>query len=483
MSTSLFLEDVNQWYEQYEVASPKEQYQQLVELLSTPLDPDYVNNKSELGDVLIEMQSLLEGSGLWQEALSLTKLVQEHQPAFYQKEFCYLGNFLLQYGLFHKDDELIDNSLGYYKQDPVTGIDMLLSVFNDLRLYDEHERAVDLSREAYKPVATSSKLMGGSEMEFGLTVLADLFGNAYKKLKHGQSIDWDAFKTEAESFGLVPESLPLISGELSGQRATGEALVAQFKDDRNAVLQSLFPRFQMRMYDQRQLSFVCGQTIWLIVLEFLQEPERLKSKKKLSLPENFFNFNSKQLDRHIAQLLGSFISDRNAEGFTVLWGLPHVYEFLLAEGLIDESVYDGAIAAVSVVKQRLLSKWPRPLWYYSFVHHWGKPDYQTEEDFEAEAKRFADSIKEFTPLSEEPSEPFSLEKSLGGLTGAIAKNWASSPAFSEPLPNVTASSNPQASIPSKSSKPKSSKPRKSGLSEIKSLTKKSKNKKKKKKGF
>ena len=303
--------------------------------------------------------------------------------------------------------------------------------------------------------------------------------------KQGKSTDWDDFREKAEPVGLNPESLPILSAELSGQGESGDTLVAQFKADRDAVLRSLFIRFQMRMYDQRQLSFVCSQTIWLIILEFLQNPERLKAKKKANTPGKFFNIAQKTLDRHVAQVLSAFFSDRKAEGFTLLWGLPHVYEFLYAEGLIEKNVYDDAIAAISNVKHTLLSEWPRYLWYYSFVHHWGKPAYQSEEDFEAEAKRFADSIKESTPLSEEPSEPFSVEKSVEALTGAIANNWASAPIVADRSPDVAASPKAQSSAPSSSSKPpKFSKPRQSGLSEVKALNKKSKNKKKKKKkGF
>ena len=485
MSTSLFLEDLNQWYEQYEVASPKEQYEQLLELVSTTIAPTYVN-KTELGDVLIEMQSLLESQGLLAEAVSLTKLVEEQQPAFYEKEFCYLGNFLIQYGLFQKDEEMIDNALKHYKQNPVHGIDSLRPVFYDLCFYDHHVRVVDLSQTIYHPVATSSKLFSGSEAEFGIMIVCDLMGQIYEQLDQEHSVDWDAFEKEAIPFGLKPDMLPLISRELSGEGEATDALMAKFKQEQDVVLHTLSMRFQMRMFDQRHLSFVCSAAIWTNVVSFLADSDR--SKKPLNTPEKFFTINQKSLDRYVAQLLSSFLSDRKSEVLAVLWGLPHVYEFLHAEGVIDESGYSGAIAAVSTVKKTLLSKWPYPLWPYCFVHHWGKPAYQSEANFTAEAQQFADTAKESTPLSEEPSEPFSLEGAVDELTGAIAKNWASKPAFNlgpSSSPKSTAPSKGEGSNPPRNAKPsKVSKPRKSGLSEIKELTKKSKNKKKKKKkGF
>ena len=220
-----------------------------------------------------------------------------------------------------------------------------------------------------------------------------------------------------------------------------------------------------------------------MVFDFLENDERFKSKKQIKTPEQFFSLNQKNLDRYVAQLLSAFFSDRKSEGFATLWGIPHVYEFLLTEGLIDEVLYDGAIATVSAVKKMLLKQWSGPLWRYCFVHHWGKPAYQSEEDFKAEAQRFVDSAKDSEPLSEEPSEPFSLEKAVDGLSKAVAANMAKS----NPKINAGPSSSPksQKSNPSHNPKPaKASKPRKSGLSEIKALNKKSKNKKKKKKkGF
>ena len=71
----LFLENFDQWYEAYEIASHKEQYEQLLDIVSTPIDPTYAD-ETELADMLLELQSRLESHGLLEEALSLSALAR-----------------------------------------------------------------------------------------------------------------------------------------------------------------------------------------------------------------------------------------------------------------------------------------------------------------------------------------------------------------------------------------------------------------------
>ena len=115
-----------------------------------------------------------------------------------------------------------------------------------------------------------------------------------------------------------------------------------FQEEPEIALRQLSLRFNVKMAAQNQLSFICSQAIWSAVIGFLGE--RQLSKKQLSHPDRFFDFDLKALDRYIGRLMGNLFSFRQSMGFAVIWGLPHVYDVLRAEAVIEEAVYDSVIA-------------------------------------------------------------------------------------------------------------------------------------------
>lgn len=156
-----------------------------------------------------------------------------------------------------------------------------------------------------------------------------------------------------------------------------------------------------------------------------------------------------------------------------------MYDFLKAEGVIGVSVYDSAIAIASDFKALMLKNWADPLWRFSFIHCWGKPNYQTDEDFAKEVQRFANTIEDAKPLSTEPTELPDWDKMLTDVAETMAKKISANAGVGSPATSVSSQpAQPEANCKS----PKTSKPKKSPLKEAKALNKaKSGNKKKKKK--
>ncbi|MBT9316120.1 hypothetical protein [Leptothoe spongobia] len=463
---SLFLEDFDQWYEHYSEASPQEQYQLLLEVISKPI-PLELAEKEDIASLLIDVQGLLEGNNLIEQALAFTATFQQQQPELYQQEFYYFDNFPIRVALFNQAVESIDQALARYQQEPVKSIDSLLPMLDDLRFYGARDQAVEISRAVYVPVATSRGLLGGSEDDFGAVVITDLLEQAYQQIQQGHPVDWEAWGQEAKPFSFenTPELRQEIAQNISGQVLGGPEIITLFQQDPSVLFPQLLLRFNIQMANQYQLSFVCSQSIWSAVMSFLEEREL--SDKQLSHPGHFFSINAKELDRYVGGLIGGFLSSYQSKGFATLWGIPHVYDFLRAAGVITDSVYESAIQVSTDLQEMLLKHWQRPLWRYSFVHRWGKPAYQTEADFEAEAKRFADTFNDSESLSTEPTEKPDWGARFSDVVGKAVEKMASDQA------------------PAKSPAPvknfKAPKPRKSRLQEIKALGKKSKGAKKKKK--
>lgn len=463
---SLFFEDFDQWYGVYETASPQAQYEILLDIISKPIPLDYAI-ETDIASILTDMQGLLEGHNLVEQALSFTAMLQQQQPELYQTEFYYFDNFPLRYALFSREPSQMDEALARYQQDPVNSIGQLLPMLDDLRLYDARSQAVETSRVVYMPVATASQLLGGSEDTFGAVIIADMLGQAYETLQQGNSVDWAQWGKEAAPFSFenTAESRQEVSQTLAGQSISRPELVDLLKENSDAFFRQLSLRFNVTMADQHQLSFVCSQAIWSAVISFLYE--RKLSKKLISHPDHFFSFDFKSLDRYVGRLMVGLFSFQQSMGFALVWGLPHVYDFLKAEAVIEDPIYESAIAIVTKFKALLLENWSGSLWRYSFVHRWGKPAHQTDTAFEDEIKRFTSTLEDAEPLSTEPIKKPGRDEILTALAENMAEKISENPEFI--LPPLT-----------------TPKPRRSPLQEAQALNKKAKGanpKKQKGKGF
>lgn len=157
---SLLLTDFDQWYDQFVTASPKQQYELLVDAISEPIPPDYAEEIDLIASVL-DVFDMLIRQNLMDHAIQLTTLLQEHHSETYQREFQYFDGELIIYSLFHQDWEQVQRYLTRFRDHPVQSIDQLISVLDNLRLYGATELAVNLCRTTYKAVATSSQLIMG----------------------------------------------------------------------------------------------------------------------------------------------------------------------------------------------------------------------------------------------------------------------------------------------------------------------------------
>ena len=352
-------------------------------------------------------------------------------------------------------------------------IDQLLPLLDDLCLYGTTELLDDLCRTAYRPVATSSKLIGGSEIDFGRIMFTNLLDQAYQQLQQGQTVDWEVLTAEATQFGLRndPQIFQEVATNLTEDLQGGAEFDQTFKGDRDLALRQLLLAFCRHMSDQQQMSFVCSQTIWHTILDYCDE--RKRPKRQLTQPNSYFTLDYKTLDKHVAQLMGGLLSMRQSRGFAVLWGIPYVYEFLLAKQVISAEVCEGAIAAAKTLQSHAIKGFQHTLWRYDFVHRWQCPETVSADDFAAEAEHFAASFDQSEPLSDQPEEPLDSDALMEAAVQNMAKRIeSSSPVRPAPKPEATS-----ANTPAKKWKP--DKPRKSPLQEAAKLPKKGKKKSKK----
>ncbi|NJP12053.1 MAG: hypothetical protein HC866_23435 [Leptolyngbyaceae cyanobacterium RU_5_1] len=411
---SLFLTDFEQWYDAYEAASPSQQYALIQAAIAQPIAVEYAE-ENDFGTILLELWDLLVSHNLAKEALALIATLQQRQPDLYQREFQYFADFLIRYHLFHHQVDSVKDNLAQFKANPIQGIDQLFAVLDNLRFYGVAEPSIDLCKTVYRPVQSSNKVIGGAEIELGSVVIIDLFDQAYRRLKQGEPVDWEAFGAEASEYGFENDASMRaeIEHNLTVPIQVDAAFLKQFSQKRGSCLRQLMLGFCRSMDEQQQMSFVCSQAIWETLIEFLEQ--RDLPKKQLTQPAGYFGIDQAALDGYVARKIGGFLSLQQSKGFAILWGIPYLYDFLYDLQVIEERIYQKVIAATRALKPQLIKGFQTQLWQYDFVHRWQKPDSIPEAEFLAEAEQFAASLEQSEPLSDRPVDRFAFPSWLGSL--------------------------------------------------------------------
>jgi hypothetical protein len=438
---NLFSTDFDAWYDEYEALSPRQQHDELRQVLSQPIDPAYAQ-EVDLGMTVIELQDMLLNHNHVSEAIEIISLLQQNQPEFYQQEFQYFDKFLVLYHLFRNDIPKVTESLARFQAAPTQDIDYLLEILEDLQFYGAIEPLIPLCRSAYKLVKSSSEYLADTEVEFARIILIDILEKkVYDRLKRGETFDWSELGPQIEPYGYDYTAVMQASlkQSLTCEIEPDPAWLALFKAERQIILRDLQLVFCRYMYDQYQMSFVSTQMIWTLVIDFLEQ--RKLSAKQSATPDTYFAVKEDQIDRHLGRKISNFLSMRESHCFAILWGMPFFYEFLLSAKIINASTHDQAIATANAFKQDLIKAFSTTLWRYSFVHRW----LPATDASEAEAAKFDATFEQMRPLSEEAIEQdyFSpivekMAQSLNPTAGKTAQPNLTLPTWKPPKPKKSA---------------------------------------------
>ena len=400
---SLLYSNPEKWYATYEPASKKQRYEMLLETLEQSLSDDFIQ-EIELGMSLLETMDDLLNNNLIQELLDLIHKIQTKQPGFYDEEFFYYDRFLINYALFCNEPHKAEAALASFIKNPIDSIDYMLPLSGQLRYYGATDLAVTLARKTYKKVKTSSELLGGSEYELVNTLFLTLVSDVYAQLKKGEQVDWDSFLATAKKYDFTggQRMIDEIRHYLTAGMDCDDQFVSAFKKKktRTDLIMALSWEFGRYMLDEKQMAFMCSESIWAMMLSFWEEGKG--SRKGLTKPDSYFNFSQKNLEQYLIDMLGGFLSTQQNTAVAMLWGIPYIYDFLLAKTMIPESVHQDACDHVAALKPDVINGFGNSLWKYDFVHRWTRPDSISEEEFQAEADLFRASIKDVRPLTEKP---------------------------------------------------------------------------------
>lgn len=369
------LADPDKWYRVYEELPEGERYGWIMETLDRTPSPDFFEHVS-FAECIFELADRKEPA----KYVALIRKLRDH-PDFYKKEFQFFEHELAAYYLSLDEVEKAAESLRYYMENPVQGIDQLIQLVQLLVYYGKTDLAVECARQTYEEIEASPELIGGAGAPFAEIMFMWHFQQAYTRLKNGQEADWPTLQEELKRYNFVTDgevfarncdrvSRPESEIRLSDYPIGSENSTGLFDSDN-------MWKFVKYMLDRKQLDFPQSEMIWSGAFEFLRQR---KGRKRPDLAwENWFAFSERELEAWLAKMVGGFLSTQQAEAFALLWGIPYVYDFLLDRGVISEKLHMGALRQVARLKTKMRNAYKDELWKYAFVDRWPALDHVDRE--------------------------------------------------------------------------------------------------------
>jgi hypothetical protein len=420
---SLILSNSEQWLENFDTASAVEKHTLLTSALSQTLSPELIE-ECGLGSLVVEFCDVLDDNNLIDDALALIEKAKM-QNEIYQQEFQYLEILRLQYYLFKNQPELIPSLLTQFVVNPLHDVEQLILFTDILKYYGERQIVLDLATTLHQKLQELNENLYGTKDNFGEIIIIDSIQQAYEQQQRGETPNWESINQIFKLLELDESTLNLleITENLTPEFEISSTIIQNlpkyFKKQRQTDLRTLSIGFSAEMLTQKNISFITSQEIWQSVIELLESDK--VTDFRLKHLDSYFLISAAKLDKYIGQMISGLFADQQSKSVAIVWGILYVYEFLLAQKLISQNIYEQVIEAVTKVKVHQIKFFDDHLWKYSFVHRWLPPNSISTTEFEQEKQLFITSIEKVTPLSTEP-ETGGIEKILDQMKGALPKD-------------------------------------------------------------
>jgi hypothetical protein len=384
--------NVDLWIEKYNSLSESEGYEFLVKTFNSDISQDFFEGV-DISDTLLVIKEYLIKKDRMEDYISLIEIIKLKQPLIFKREFPYLTNEIISYYLLKNDLEKVLDYLQPFIEDPTLGIDEFIRIFKKMIYYGYDKLSLKIAKKCWKVIAESPEVIGGGEDDFMEVIYYHMWKQIYKDLKSFRCPDIDNLTTEFNSngFELKNEDVKDIIDCISAYRGS---LRIDFSRNESRIksIKLLKGAFINHAVTKKNIDFTVAALIFDYVVYFWEGREITNKDKKL--PETYFLISIEEFDDYLEDAFGGFIYEDDISEAAVLWGIPYVYEFLEAGGIISLPLLEKTIHQIDELKDGFIQRNSRILWECSFVHRWVRSDSISEEAFYKEADHFENSLHE-----------------------------------------------------------------------------------------
>lgn len=380
---------VDEWIEKYESLNDEGRYELIKETFQSEV-PEELLEEADMGDALIYIKEYLINNARIQDFIELVDTISSSNHKFYKEEAPYLFSEIISYYLLKNNIDKIEHYLQPFLENPISGIDDFLLIFKKIVYYGQSNLAYQIAEKCWRPVAESPEIIGGVH-EFLEVIYYRLWERIYSELKSGKDVDAHKFLeafTKREFIMNMDEMQEIIQS-LQPQDKHIDINFSTDKERRESI-KKLRSAFIKSAFENKNMSFVSAALIFDLAIRFWVGREL--SDKDEKNPEKYFSIVIEEFDDYLGETFRGFIYNDNISEAALLWGMPYIYEFLEANGVISKALLETVVKQMHTLKSGFKQKLKARLWEISFVHRWTKPNYMSEEDFKEEAKYFEESL-------------------------------------------------------------------------------------------
>ncbi len=341
--------------------------------------PDYDDNWM---DSYFEIADTWRQENTWERLIEFSDFVREKSPINYKKNFNYLIEEPTLYAVFYKDIEKVKIRFSETISQHVEAIDLSLpSVFNILSTdayFKDYTKEV--AEKVWKTLAESDRLIGDPSYNYTAYLYCDFLEAAFKQIQTGESVDWEAFKTNVErinfkhvnTFSKLPNLNIAIENRTFRTNPT-------YRDEKLAVL------FVDMLYEVHTTQ---GLPVYWLYRTWSDLRQYLWKKKETTSQKNWFGFTPKMLNDFKHNLRGS------QEGiFIAIWTFPYIFDYLLKKQYVDEEQFSRLMKYYQYARRDVFRTSNQDLWKYKALYDWHKPAYISAEEFEQEKQLVLESTE------------------------------------------------------------------------------------------
>ncbi|PIQ25020.1 hypothetical protein COW36_16335 [bacterium (Candidatus Blackallbacteria) CG17_big_fil_post_rev_8_21_14_2_50_48_46] len=388
------------WLEQFQQASPQGRYDLLKDVLQAP---QIFLEEEVLAYAVASVSQILGHSNLLAEQRALAALLSEKAPAVYAEIEGIQALVELQEALFENQIERLPALLEIWLKPgrevpPPFGL-----ILKTLAYFGLAEEAAAFAAKIATHLGKKA-LAEDESLDFALEQhrIHQVFETLLHALQEGIDPDWNAFESGLRDLGIrskQEQGFFREQLESSDKVQMNRLRTALSEGDPELALFHCRQVFGRWMYKHHRLNLFTSGDMAQHALEMWlnQAPEPLPAFEKLVRvkPEQVREYFEKLEYDPEWDLL---------DAFALLWGLPHVYDWLHDLGIVNPAQRDEVLQIIAELKPELIQRRENALWSYGFVHRWPRPLCIEASVFAAEAESFAQTHRATTPLSTNPED-------------------------------------------------------------------------------
>lgn len=374
--------------------------------------PEGLLENYDIGETVVETLSQLKNAKEFDQALLLTDAIREHHPDIIWKEYLSsIPKFLMEYYGHHTHAGELEKAISMYDEVIEKHYDDFFVSFHLLLYYGHIDLAYGAIERNFETIKESDKLIPGTWAELSVIQKAICL-EEYFQHPDKQAAKEEFFK-KMLPFGLTEEMEDFkdIDHALYGENTL-------LQDDKTTPTGLLYISVKMRAMvamREKNIPFALCQFFF----DSLYRYWRKENGENSGLHE-FFKTKETTFIEYIERKAGGVFLEDSVGMAAVLWGSVYVYDFLLSEGIIDQSAFGTFKKAANTLKGRVIAGNLSELWRFEFVHRWAKPDSISEQEFETEMTIFQKSLSfkhlMYAELKGEIAEELT---NIGELAGSI----------------------------------------------------------------